>query len=204
MKEKIIAGIIGGVVVLLGTYAIQSLTKDDSQAVKIAEYFKQEVATLQSPHGLRKMIADGSAAKKFVIVDVRSQEEYEDGHIVTSYSIPAYLTKDNIEKTSEDRVIESFRELRDANKDKTILIYCYSASCMTGRKIGDLLARNGIYVKELTVGWNEWRYFPNTWNYPHEWKDVDIMDYVASGTEPGIVPEGLAPKGCTLDGGLGC
>jgi len=206
MKNKIITILIGIVMGAIGGYATSILLQDDSADAKKAAYYANSVATLQSPHGLRKALANGSAADKFVIVDVRSAEEYETEHMVTALSIPAYTNKDNTEHTSEDRVIEEFKKLRDLdeNAGKTILIYCYSASCMTGRNVGNLLAKNGVYVKELTIGWNEWRYFPNTWNYPHEWEDVKIMDYVSSGTEPGTVPAGLAPKGCTLDGSLGC
>jgi len=203
MKDKICIVVISLVMGAAGGYIANTLQSNDKEA-QITEYYANSVATLQSPHGLRKMLANGTAKDKYVIVDVRSEEEYLDGHMVTALSIPAYTNKDNTEKTSEERVIEDFRKLQAENPDKTILVYCYSASCMTGRNVGNLLAQNGVYVKDMTIGWNEWRYFPEVWNYPHEWEDLNIMDYVVEGAEPGEVPKGLAPKGCTLDGSLGC
>jgi len=54
---------------------------------------------------------------------------------------------------------------------------------MTGRKIGKLLAENGIYVKSLNIGWNEWRYFWDLWNHDSE-TPTDGKDYIVSGGIP--------------------
>ena len=64
---------------------------------------------------------------------------------------------------------------------------------------------NDIFVKELGVGWNEWRYDWNMWNYPHEWETTVVEDYVASGIEPGVYRgvEAL-PEGCSANRDLGC
>ena len=149
-----------------------------------ANFYAQEVATLESAHGFRKALADGSAQEKFVLVDLRSPEEYKAEHIVTAVNIPAYTEKDNLVHTSKERIINSFKKLKKENPNKEIVVYCYSSACMTGRKIGNMLAQNGIFVKELTVGWNEWRYFPNTWNHPHEWKKTDIKDILYLAINP--------------------
>lgn len=49
---------------------------------------------------------------------------------------------------------------------------------MTGRKVGKMLAKEGIYVKHLGIGWNEWRYDWKSWNHPHEWDITNPMDYI--------------------------
>lgn len=49
---------------------------------------------------------------------------------------------------------------------------------MTGRKVGKTLAEEGIYVRHLGIGWNEWRYDWKSWNHPHEWDTTDPMDYI--------------------------
>jgi hypothetical protein len=78
---------------------------------------------------------------------------------------------------------------------------------MTGKKIGHLLATNKLFVKELGVGWNEWRHFWKQWNYPHEWKELEKKsgDYIFSGEEPGkfkVDPNIIT--GCKIGGDLGC
>ena len=69
-----------------------------------------------------------------------------------------------------------------------------------------MLADNGIYVKELGIGWNEWRYDWNMWNYPHEWETTNVEDYVVSGTEPGNYSgfAGLGDVGCSLSESFEC
>lgn len=137
--------------------------KTDSENQKIKGYYETEVATNISAHGLRKKMLQPE--KNFILVDVRSEEEYLDEHIIWSINIPAYTNKDNSEHTSQERILEEFKKLWSK---KEIITYCYSAYCMTSKKIGKFLAENGVYVKHLTVWWNEWRYHWSLWNYPHE------------------------------------
>ena len=67
------------------------------------------------------------------------------------------------------------------------------------------MAENGIYVKEMTVGWNEWRYDWQGWNYDTEWGSTDVMDYVISGSEPGVpMVRKEAVETCPLEGGFSC
>jgi len=76
---------------------------------------------------------------------------------------------------------------------------------MNGRKAGNFLASNGVFVKEMTIGWNEWRYGWEMWNYDTEWADVKVEDFVVSGTQPGEVPDYaimIAP--CSVEGELSC
>jgi len=147
----------------------------------IRDYYMIETAVLVSPHGLRKKMDKG--AEDYVLVDVRSAQEYEKEHIVGAVNIPAYKDPDTSAYGDVERIVGAFRELP---RDKEIIVYCYSIPCMTGRKIGKLLAANGIYVKHLGVGWNEWRYYWKTWNHEHEWDTTKPEDYVISGKEPGV------------------
>lgn len=77
---------------------------------------------------------------------------------------------------------------------------------MTGRKIGNMLAGHEIYVKEMTIGWNEWRHFWKQWNYPHEWDQINPEDYVIGGAEPGayVPSEGYVPEPCDIENEFGC
>ncbi|OGY27360.1 MAG: hypothetical protein A3F33_00100 [Candidatus Woykebacteria bacterium RIFCSPHIGHO2_12_FULL_43_10] len=169
----------------------------------IKDFYATEVAVRVSPHTLRKKMDRGE--ENFVLVDVRSAEEYEKEHVVGAINIPAYKDANTsisleTEKEETDRIIKNFATL---SKDKETIVYCYSSACMTGRKIGDLLARNGIYVKHLGIGWNEWRYDWKSWNHDGEWDSTKVEDYVVSGKEAGKPKQIEAPSPCG-NGELSC
>ncbi len=141
-----------------------------------------------------------SGATNFILVDLRSQEEYEKEHIAGAINIPAYKDKDTSDYGAVDRIVTAFSQLP---KDKEIITYCYSIPCMTGRKIGKILAEHDLYVKTLGIGWNEWRYFWNLWNHEHEWNQTLASDYVVSGPEPGV-PKLRGEGGVCAVGQFGC
>ena len=60
---------------------------------------------------------------------------------------------------------------------------------------GKMLAENGIYVKHLGIGWNEWRYFWNLWNHDGE-SPTKVEDFVVSGKEPGVPKIQELPSPC--------
>lgn len=164
----------------------------------IGEYYDVETAVLVSPHGMRKHIDDGTK----LLVDLRSQEEYETAHIIGALNVPAYATPDKSDYGAIERIVGSFEEIITENPDKEIVVYCYSTPCMTGRKIGKMLSDHGIYVKHLGIGWQDWRYYWNMWNHDGETK-VNPADYVSSGPEPGVF-EAEGGTACPLGGNFGC
>lgn len=170
-----------------------------SQNELIRDFYLTENAVHVSPHGLRGKIDKGIT--DFVLVDLRSQEEYEKEHVVGAVNIPAYKDPNTSAYGDVDRIIGEFSKLP---KDKKIIIYCYSMPCMTGRKIGEMLAENGIYVKHLEIGWNEWRYFWNLWNHEHEWDVTNVEDYIASGKEAGVPKIKENSQGCPIEGDFDC
>lgn len=197
----VISTLVGAITGSLVTYGFLQHKRPTSQKL-ISDFYLTETAVYISPHTLRKRMDKGEA--NYALVDVRSAQEYEKEHIVGAISIPAYKDPNTsmsleIEKEERERIITAFQNL---GKEKEILVYCYSMPCMTGRKIGKLLAENGIYVKHLGVGWNEWRYFWNLWNHDGE-TPTKVEDYVVSGKEPGKpkIKDNLTP--CRV-GELGC
>lgn len=172
----------------------QSPTKEDL----MHDFYLTETAIHVSPHHLRKAISKGDDS--FIIVDLRSQEEYEKEHILGAINIPAYKNPDKSAYGDVERIVGEFAKL---SQDKDIIVYCYSSPCMTGRKVGKMLAEEGIYVQHLGIGWNEWRYYWDLWNHEHEWNVTDVMDYVASGSEPGEF-EGLEDSNTCAVGYFGC
>lgn len=169
---------------------------------RIRDYYLTENAVHVSPHTIRKRMDKGET--NYVLVDLRSRQEYEKEHIVGAVNIPAYTDPDtsialDTDKDETARIVRQFTELP---KGKEIVVYCYSMPCMTGRKIGKLLVDHGIYVKHLNIGWNEWRYFWTLWNHDAE-APTDGNDYVVSGKEAGKPKAKDAVAPCTA-GELGC
>ncbi|TAK03675.1 rhodanese-like domain-containing protein [Patescibacteria group bacterium] len=170
-----------------------------SDAELIADFYRTESAVHVSPHGLRKMMDKGDDS--FVLVDLRSAEEYALGHVTGAVSIPAYKDKDTSAYDEVDRITEAFAALP---KEKDVIVYCYSIPCMTGRKVGKMLAERGIFVKHLGIGWNEWKHDWTGWNHEHEWKLTKAADYITIGPDPGTPKANPASKACPIDGDMGC
>lgn len=195
---SVILGAVSGA--LAGFFVAQPKTQSlKSQEDLIKDFYFTESAVHISPHHIRKAMDKGDDS--FILVDLRSQEEYEREHVTGAINIPAYKDPETSAYGDKERIVGEFSKLQ---KGKDIIVYCYSMPCMTGRKIGKLLAENGIYVKHLGIGWNEWRYFWNMWNHEHEWDATDVEDYVTSGEEPGVPKTNEDSKGCPIEGDLGC
>lgn len=195
MKQIIITIVIALIAGGIGGMVTSRSTPNDL----IKQFYLTENAVHVSPHSVRKKMDKGET--DFILVDLRSPQEYETEHVVGAINIPAYKDPNTSAYDETDRIVSSFRAIP---KNKDIIVYCYSTPCMTGRKIGKLLVENNIFVKHLGIGWNEWRYYWNVWNHdaetPSQWQD-----YVVSGKNPGT------PKVKTTDtitpctqGELGC
>jgi len=196
----LVTGVIAGCILTLLTIMITTPeTKGENEL--ITDYYSIENAVSVSPHGLRAQMSKGQT-DHYVLVDLRSQEEYEKEHVVTAVNIPTYKDANTSAYGEVDRIVDSFKTLIEENPDKDIITYCYSTACMTSRKIGLILAEHDIHVKHLNIGWNEWKYAWDSWNHDSE-TPVNPEDYVVQGKEPGTPPKNdLAPI-CT-DGEFGC
>ena len=128
-KEIVLAAIMVLFFGFVGGNALQSTTVETNP---IEEYYTNAAATLVSPHHIRQEMDKG--ADDFILVDLRTEAEYEEEHIVGAINIDASL--------SREEIVERFRRLE--LDDKEIIIYCYSAACMTGRIVGAMLAGDGV------------------------------------------------------------
>lgn len=152
-------------------------------------FYDSNVATLISPHSLREQLEEGH--EEFIIVDTRERADYLENHIVTAINIVA-----------DENLVENFKKLQKESGGKEILTYCYTHVCMRSKKVGKKLAENGIFVRELGVGFNEWKNFWREWNYENEWTHIDINDFIVSGEEPGELD--LKGRRSLLKDGSGC
>jgi rhodanese-related sulfurtransferase len=196
IKIAVLAAIIGAIIGSGAAFMLQSFKKPQkpSEEELIKEFYFAENATHVSPHSLRRKMDKGE--QNYVLVDLRSPQEYEREHIIGAVNIPAYTDPNTSTYEEKDRIVRQFRELIEKNPGKEIITYCYSIPCMTGRKIGKMLAENDIYVKTLIIGWNEWRHFWTLWNHEHEWKTTKPEDYIWKGKEPGVPVQREAPSPC--------
>lgn len=193
LKIVLLSALVGAIIGAVTTYSIISSQKDVKKTSNelIYDFYATENTVYISPHSLRRKMDKGD--KSYVLVDLRSPQEYEKEHIIGAVSIPAYKDPDTSAYEEVDRIVNQFKQLP---KDKDIIVYCYSMPCMTGRKVGLMLAEHGIFVKHLGIGWNEWRYFWTLWNHEHEWSITKPEEYIFSGKEPGVPKIRELPSPC--------
>lgn len=197
MKTIITSLLVCIVASAITAFGVVLLMEEKTDNDKLTDYYETQVATNISAHGLRKKLSEVN--KTFYLVDVRSKEEYLEWHIIGAINIPAYTNRENTQNISNEEILKAFRGL-DQSKD--IITYCYSAYCMTSRKIGKYLAENWVYAKHLTVWWNEWRYGWSLWNYPHEEDKTD--KYITSGETPGTLTGSTVEGACWVNSDFGC
>lgn len=189
----LVAGVVGGA---LAFAALQYA--GESKHALIRDFYMVENAVHVSPHGLRKKMDERKT--DYILVDLRSAQEYEKEHIAGAINIPAYSDPDTSAYGDTERIVGAFKALPEG---KSVIVYCYSMPCMTGRKIGQMLTEHDIYVQHLGIGWNEWRHFWTLWNHEHEWSKTKVLDYISTGKEPGEPKSTPTITPCS-DGTFGC
>ena len=168
-------------------YGIDWYPKAHAETVndRVKNFYNDEMASVISPVDLRGLI--DKKDQNYVLVDLRTKAEYDAEHIITAINIPA-------PNLDENQLLAEFNKIP---KDKKIIVYCYSAYCTLGRQVGQFLANNGIYIRDLDAGWSEWRYYWGIWN-PGEDSKVGEK-YIIKGTNN--LPN--SPGSCT-QGKFGC
>lgn len=176
LRPIIVSLAVSLLVSLSGFFYLDNIFKKNQNEF-IRDFYESENAAIISPHSLRKKMTEKK--NDFVLIDLRSEQEYRHEHIIGSINVPAYKTPDKSAYDDKERIIMSFQKIITENPGKEIIVHCYSSACMTGRKIGKMLSEKGIYVKHLAIGWNEWRYSWNLWNHDGE-APSRVEDYVVS------------------------
>ncbi len=102
-------------------------------------YFDQKLKYEIGPVELKQKIDRNHS--DFLLVDVRSQEAYQHGHIVGAKSIPF---------EDFDHRFPEFSEHSDN------IVYCYSMTCQLSYKAARWLSEKGFPAKVLIGGFDEW------------------------------------------------
>jgi rhodanese-related sulfurtransferase len=95
--------------------------------------------TISTPEGLKNVI--DSKDSKFVIVDVRNESAYENGHIPTAINIPRGFISDIKNPPS---------------KDKYLILYCFGG--LTSPSAGQRLQSDGYKYIFVWGGISDWPY----------------------------------------------
>jgi rhodanese-related sulfurtransferase len=117
-------------------------------AISAVEYFKAKLSYEMTPWTLKGMIVDkqssscGMSANELLILDVRSAEQYAQGHLPTALNIP---------------IADLAGKLATLPKDKTIVTYCANITCALAPKAALQLAEKGFKVMELFGGIQTWQ-----------------------------------------------
>lgn len=89
----------------------------------------------------RKELKQRIDNNKVLVLDVRPQEEYQEGHIPGAISIPTG---------------ELEQRIKDLPKDKQIVAYCRGPLCAMADDAVELLKQHGFKSKRLEEGYPEW------------------------------------------------
>lgn len=111
----------------------------------------------------------------YLLIDIRTIKEYENGHIKTALSMPVYGT----DLVNDDGNVESGRIKKAVNgkfgnKDM-VIVYGHSQHSELSKKVADSIGGKGV---ALGVGWNEWAHFKQFWVPENKWDEVDLNDYI--------------------------
>lgn len=112
-----------------------------------ADYFIAKLKYEMSPYGLNALMEEGASG--YLIIDVRSSEDYDAGHIHGALNIP---------------LVDLPKMLSEIPEGKTIVTYCGSITCQLAPKAALELAQKGFTVMELHGGLKEWQ----SYGYPVE------------------------------------
>lgn len=194
---SLLGGIVGGIIVLsISYYLLESKTNP------FLDYYTTENAVAVSPHDLRMEMDKGGS--DFIIVDLRSASEYGSEHIKWAINIPG-IANDASPMEQEKRIIAAFEKLP---KNKRIIVHCYTHYCMLAKHVGLMLAKVGINVHELNIGWNEWRNEWDLWNGKGTSKSININNYIEWSaviqTNDSTKSWSVLFTPCTVDGLAGC
>lgn len=97
---------------------------------------RQSLETIDSSELLKRI-----KNKEVMVIDVRPEEEYREGHITDAISIPKK---------------ELVSRLKDLPKDKEIVAYCRGPLCAMADEAVELLHDHGFRSKRLDEGFPEW------------------------------------------------
>jgi rhodanese-related sulfurtransferase len=105
---------------------------------KAKAFFENKITFTTGPMEVDHLLKDHGNIN---VIDVRAAEDYEKGHIPGSINLPR----------------ERWQTLEGLSKDKTNVLYCYSAVCHLAATAAYKFASQGFPVQEMDGGFDEWK-----------------------------------------------
>jgi rhodanese-related sulfurtransferase len=145
-----------GVVILLmmGMFTVLSAqeTKVYNGYKELVAAVKQEIDELDT-EGFHEQYVEGLKSRKpgYILIDVRTKDEYQAGHIPGAYLVQRGVLESHIEK---EAVWEGFRHAVPQKSD-IIILYCRSGS-RSALATKSLMTLGYKHVYSLNGGWNAW------------------------------------------------
>ena len=109
-------------------------------AISAVEYFKAKLAYEMTPYALKGLLIDKKVAD-ILVLDVRSTESFNESHIPGALNIP---------------LADLAGKLATLPKDKTLVTYCSTITCVLAPKAALVLAEKGFKVMEMYGGFATW------------------------------------------------
>jgi len=108
---------------------------------KAKDYFQNKMAFSTGPAEVKHVLDEAKADSRPTLIDVRASEDFARGHIPGAINLP------------EDQ----WPTLLGLTKEKTNVIYCYSAVCHLAAKAALGFAEQGFPVMEMDGGFAAWK-----------------------------------------------
>lgn len=147
------------IVLMMGMFSVLS-----AQETRVYNGYKELVAAVKQeidvvePEGFHEKYVEGLKSRKpdYILIDVRTKDEYQSGHIPGAYLVQRGVLESHIAK---EKVWEDFRHALPEKTD-TIILYCRSGS-RSALATKSLMMLGYKHVYSLNGGWNAWHE-----NYP--------------------------------------
>ena len=110
-------------------------------SAQLKRYFEQKLAAELGPHNVKRLIDSGD--RNFVILDVRDAKSFSEGHIPGAVNMPFE---------------ELPQRMRELPKNKDVISYCWSVTCLLCTKASLILASKGYTARETIGGIAEWQH----------------------------------------------
>ncbi len=124
---------------MASTTARRSAIRQASPA-QLANYFQAKLTAELGPHNVKRLLElEGDTV---VILDVRSREGYNEGHVPGARHIPFEALP---------------ARMQELPKGNVIITYCWNVTCLLCTKAAYILASNGYQAKEMIGGIEEWK-----------------------------------------------
>lgn len=111
----------------------------------------------------------------YLLIDIRSNKDYEIGHIKTAVNMPVYGTSLIKKDGSLDKGVIRRNISDNFPNKKMVIVYGDSSYSVLSQEVADAIGGNGY---ALGIGWNEWRHFKALWVPESMWDEMDINNYI--------------------------